>query len=76
MLLANSLPLSPCEMSKMFHHFVFTTKTTQPRPQVLLVNLSIIWQFCCTIDVINSRIAKFFQIWSTVASYDELCVGF
>ena len=27
-------------------------------------------------DVISSHIAKFFQIWSTVASYDELCLGF
>ena len=32
-------------------HFVFTTKTTQPRPQVFSVNRSIIWQFCCTVDV-------------------------
>ena len=57
-------------------HFVFTTKTTQPRPQVVSVNRSIIWQFCCTIDVISSYIAKFFQIWSTIAGYDELCEGF
>ena len=49
----------PHEMSEMFRHFVFTTKTTQPCPQVFLVNHSIIWQFCCTIDVNSSHIAKF-----------------
>ena len=27
-------------------------------------------------DVISSHIAKFFQIWLTIAGYDELCVGF
>ena len=32
--------------------FVLTTKTTQPRLQVFLVNSSIIWQFCRTIDAI------------------------
>ena len=57
-------------------HFVFTTKTTQPRPQVFSVNRSIIWQFCCTIDVISSHIAKFFPICSTIAGYDELCKRF
>ena len=35
----------------MFCHFVLTTKTTQPRPQVFSVICSIIWQFCFTIDV-------------------------
>ena len=66
----------PREASEMFRHFVFTTTTSQPCPQVFLADRSIIWQFCCTIDVISSHIAKFFQIWSTVASYDELCLGF
>ena len=66
----------PRETSEMFSHFVFTAKTAQPRPQDFLANRSIIWQFCCTIDVISSYIAKFFQIWSKVSSYDELCVGF
>ena len=64
------------ETSEMFRHSVFTIKTTQPRPEVFSVNRSIIWPFCCTIDVISSHIAKFFQIWSRVAGYDELCVGF
>ena len=36
-----------------------------------MVNCSIIWQFCCTIDFISSHIAKFFQIWPTVTGYDE-----
>ena len=56
----------------MFRHFVFTTKTTQPRPQVFSVNRSIIWQFCCTIGVITSQIAKLLQMWSTLAVYGEL----
>ena len=66
----------PRETSEMFRHFVFPTKTTQPRPQVFLANCSIISPICSTIDVISSHIAKFFQISSTVASYDELCVEF
>ena len=56
--------------------FCITTKTTQPCPQVFSVKGSIIWQFCCMIDVISSHITEFFQIWSTVAGYDELNVGF
>ena len=43
-------------------HFVFTTKTTQPHPQVFSVS-----------GALN---AKFFQIWSSVAGYGELCVCF
>ena len=42
----------PRETSEMFRHFEVTTETTQPRPQVSSVNGSIIWQFCCTTDVI------------------------
>ena len=41
------------ETSEMFPHFVFTTKTSRRRPEVSLVNRSIVWQFCCTIDVIS-----------------------
>ena len=67
----------PHETSEMFRHFIgIHYQKTQPRPQVFSVNRSIIWQFCCTIEVISSHIAKFFQIWSTVAGYDELCVEF
>ena len=58
----------------MFRHFVFTTEKTQPRPQVFSINCLITWQLCYTIDVISSHI--FFQIWSTVAGYDEFRVGF
>ena len=36
----------------MFRHFVVITKTNHSRPQVFSLNGSIIWQFCCTIDVI------------------------
>ena len=42
----------PRETSEMFRHFEVTTETTQPRPQISSVNGSIIWQFCCTTDVI------------------------
>ena len=41
------------ETSEMFPHFVFTTKTSRRHPEVSLVNRSIVWQFCCTIDVIS-----------------------
>ena len=41
------------ETSEMVRHFVFTAKTTQPRPQVFSANCSIIWQFCGTIDIIS-----------------------
>ena len=59
--------------------FVFTTKTTQPRPQVLSVNGALTRknpQEGCSFDVIDSLNAKFFQIWSSVAGYGELCVSF
>ena len=42
----------PRETSEKFRHFVLTTKTTQPRPQVVLVNCPVFWQVCCRIDVI------------------------
>ena len=42
----------PCETTEMFRHFVLTTKRIQPRPQVFSVICSIIWHFCCTVDVI------------------------
>ena len=67
----------PPETSEMLRHLcIHYAKLTRPRPQVFWVNGSIIWQFCCIIDVISSHIAKVFQIWSTIAGYDELCVGF
>ena len=61
--------------------YVLTTKTTQTRPQVFSVNGSIICQFCSTkltssVQYHRFNIAKFFQIWSAIAGYDELCVGF
>ena len=66
----------PCVTSEMFHHFCNTTKTTQPHPQVFSVNSSIIWQFCCMVDIISSHITKFFQIWSTVVGNVESCMAF
>ena len=66
----------PCVTSEMFHHFCNTTKTTQGHPQVFSVNGSIIWQFCCMVDIISSHITTFFQIWSTVVGNDESCMAF
>ena len=43
----------------MFHHFVLTTKTIQPRPQVFSVNCSVFWQLCCTTDVISHMSRNF-----------------
>ena len=54
---------------------VFTTKTTQPRPQVFSVNSALTCRrlyFWRHFLVKN----KFFQIWSSVSSYGELCVCF
>ena len=55
--------------------FVFTTKTTQPRPQVFSVNGALT---CKKAALLTSSIrwwnAKFFQIWSSVAGYGELWV--
>ena len=62
------LTLEKREMSAIF---VSTTKTTQPRPQVF-INL----QKRCGFDVISSLNTKFFQIWSSVTGYGELCACF
>ena len=64
------LTLKTNEMSAIF---IFTAKTTQPRPQVFSVNKL---QKSYTFDVIGSLNAKFLQIWSSVACYGELCVCF
>ena len=67
----------PRETGEIFRHFVVTTKTTQPRLPVPSVNGSIIWRFCGTLYGRHfSHIEKFFQIWSTVGSQDELCERF
>ena len=71
------------ERSKMFRrqfpHFVLTTKTTQPRPQVFSINGSIACNrlhFWRHFDVIGSIWQNSFQIWSTAAGHGELCVWF
>ena len=64
------LTLKTNEMSAIF---IFTAKTTQPRPQVFSVNKL---QKSYTFDAIGSLNAKFLQIWSSVACYGELCVCF
>ena len=63
-------------MSEMSAIFVFTTKTTQPRPQAFSVNDAFNLQESCIFDTIGSLNAKIFQIWSSVAGYGELCVCF
>ena len=52
MFLANSLLISSLQRSEMFCHFVLTTITTQPRPQVFLVDCLVFWQLYFRIDVI------------------------
>ena len=63
----SSYPLETSEMSAIF---VFTTKTTKPRSQVFSVNGAL------TRKKDAFLMAKFFQIWSSVAGYGELCVCF
>ena len=60
----------------MFCHFVLTTKTTLPLPQVFSVNGSIVWQFAALWTFFFPHIAKFFHIWLTIVGYDKLCEGF
>ena len=64
----------PCEMSEMFRHFLITTKTTQPCPQVFSVNRSIIWQSAARLT--SSFTYRKILPNLTRAGYDELCVGF
>ena len=65
------------ETSQMIGHFVLTTKTTQPPPQVFSVNGSIVWQFAALLTFFFfPHIAKFFHLWLTIAGFDELCVEF
>ena len=51
--------------------FFFTTKTTQPRPQVFSVTVPSPVAGCI-FDAISSLNTKFFQIWSSVTGYGEL----
>ena len=60
----------PSEMSAIL---VFTTKTTQPRPQVFSVNGALTCKGL-HFNVISSLNTNFYQIWSSVTGYDELWV--
>ena len=64
---AKSSPIFSSWKSEMLRYFVVLKL---PKQLNLVLRSSIIWQFCCTIDVISSHIAKFFHIWSTVAGYE------
>ena len=46
------LMLLPHEVSEMSYHFVLTTKTTQPCPQVFSVDCPVFCQLCCRIAII------------------------
>ena len=63
------------ETSEISAIFVFTTTNSTSSPGLLgerCINL----QGSCTFDVIGRLNAKFFQIWSSVAGYGELCECF
>ena len=69
-LAVNSPSSYPLETSEMSAIFVFTTKTTQPRPQVFSVNGEL------TRKKDAFLMSKCFRIWSSVAGYGKLCVRF
>ena len=58
------------ETSGMFRHFAFSTKTTQPHPQLFYVNSSIAARLTSSVDVSQSS----FKFGREKADYDELCV--
>ena len=62
-------------MSEVSAIFVFTTKTTRPRPQVFSV-YGALPVAGYIFDVISSLNTKFFHIWSSITGYGELCVCF
>ena len=63
-------------ISEMFRHFLVTTKTTQPHPQVFslnrLNNLAILLHDGHHFS--HNNVAKSFQIWLTIAGSDKLCM--
>ena len=61
------------ETSEVSAILVFSTNTTQPRPQVFSVNGALTVEGCI-FGVISSLNTKFFQIWSPLTGYGELCV--
>ena len=71
---ANSDLVPTLGTSEMSAIFVFTTKTNQVSSPGLLGERCINLRGSCTLDVIGWLMAKFFQIWPSVADYDELCV--
>ena len=57
-------------------HFCFNNQNNSTSSPGLLGWRYTHLQGSCTFDVIGWLIAKFFQIWSSVAGYGELCVCF
>ena len=55
--------------------FVSSTKTTQTLPRAPRLPF-LFWRLLCTIEVTFSDIANIFHIWSTLAGYEEITVGF
>ena len=52
-----------------------STKTTQTLPRTSWFPVHF-WGLLCTVDVTVLDIANFLQIWSTLAGYEEITVGF
>ena len=57
-------------------HFRFHNQNTQPRSQVFSVNGAVTSVAGYIFDVVSSLNTKFFQMWSSVTGYGELCVCF
>ena len=53
----------------------YSTKTMQTLPRTSRLSV-LYWGLLCTVDVTVPDIANFFQIWSTLAGYEEITVGF
>ena len=60
-------------MSEVSAIFIFTTETTQPCTQVFSVTMPYPVAGCI-FDVISLLNTKFFEIWSSVTGYGELCM--
>ena len=55
--------------------YISSTKTTQTLPRASPLPF-LFWRLLCTIEVTFPDIVNIFHIWSTLASYEEITVGF
>ena len=78
---------SCCVVRQWFGYFFFAKHvkcsailSCSPKQRKLFPGLlgcrSFFWGLLCTFDVTVPDIANFFQIWSTLAGYEEITVGF